>query len=310
MDEPVAMPASGRWRQFATMATTSLWIWLPVLPGAAAARPGQHVDDAAVREAVERIEVPEAGATIVVSSYRPKGKGPFPWIVLSHGTSPSAQANLKLGRYRNIALVRQWVERGYAVIVPVRRGYGDSGGDRQGDAYGSCSKPDFHRAGDGAAYDILAAVKWAKSQSDLDPSRWLLVGQSSGGFASIYTASKQPQGLVAVLAFSPGRAADPDKRPGKPCAVPQLAQVFSEIAPMIKVPVLWFYSGNDEYIGPEAQKAWFGAFHDAGGKGEMYTIAGFPQARGHGVFPAPDGVPLWTPAVAGFFRHQHLSLPF
>ena len=309
MDEPVATPVSGRWRRFAAIATTTLWLWLPV-DGTAAEHRGQQPFDSALRESVDRIEVPEAGAKIVVSSYRPKGKGPFPWIVLSHGTSPSAETNRTLGRYRNIPLVHQWVDRGYAVIVPVRRGYGDSGGDRQGDAYGSCSKPDFHRAGDGAAYDILAAVKWAKSQPDFDPSRWMLVGQSSGGFASIYTASKQPQGLVAVLAFSPGRAANPDTRPGKPCAVPQLAKVFTEIAPMIKVPVLWFYSGNDEYIGPEAQKAWFGAFHDAGGKGEMYTIPGFPEHRGHGVFPAPDGVPLWTPAVAGFFEHQHLSLPF
>src|SRR6266404_5778010 len=49
---------------------------------------------------------------------------------------------------------------------------------------------DFRRAGEGAALDLLATVEWAKAQRDLVGKRWLLVGQSAGGFASIYTASK------------------------------------------------------------------------------------------------------------------------
>jgi len=309
VDVPVATPGSSRRQQFAAIATATLWLWLPI-GGAAAAHGAQQFLDPTLREAVDRIEVPEAGAKIVVTSYRPKGRGPFPWIVLSHGSSRSTEVNRKIGRNRNIPLVHQWVDRGYAVIVPVRRGYGDSGGDRLGDDYGDCTRPDFHRAGEGAAHDILAAVEWAKSHPDLDASRWMLVGESAGGFASIYTASTQPRGLLAVLAFSPGRGGEAGRHPGKPCAVPQLAKVISEIAPMIQVPVLWFYAGNDQYFGPEAQEAWFGAFHDAGGRGELYTIPAFPERQGHGVFSAPHGVPLWTPAVAGFIEREHLPLPF
>jgi hypothetical protein len=69
MDEPVATPAGGRWRRFATIATTSLWLWLAVDGAVAAHRAEQHYDPT-VRESVERIEVPEAGAKIVVSTYR------------------------------------------------------------------------------------------------------------------------------------------------------------------------------------------------------------------------------------------------
>jgi dienelactone hydrolase len=96
------------------------------------------------------------------------------------------------------------------VLVPVRRGYGASGGEKLGDDYGGCRRPDFRRAGEAAAMDLLATVEWAKGQRDLDMKRWLLVGQSAGGFASIFTASKHPDGLVAALAFSPGRGGDPD----------------------------------------------------------------------------------------------------
>ena len=267
--------------------------------------------ETSLREEIHTVRVAEADATIVVTSFRPGGAGPFPWIVLSHGTAPTAAANRALGRYRPLAPVREWVQRGYAVVAPVRRGYGASGGDKFGDSYGgSCSRPDFRRAGEGAALDLLATVAWAKAQHDLDGQRWLLVGQSAGGFASIYTASKRPDGLVAVLAFAPGRAGRPDTHPGDPCSPERMAELFASIAPRIAVPVLWFYAENDQYFGPRVVRMWFESFRAAGGRGELVVIPPFPAARGHGVFPAATGTPLWTAAVARFFRSQGVTLPF
>ncbi|HUN67172.1 MAG TPA: prolyl oligopeptidase family serine peptidase [Burkholderiales bacterium] len=263
-----------------------------------------------LREEVHSVPVPAANASIVVTSFRPFGNGPFPWLVLNHGTATSLEANLGKGRYRPLNPVREWVRRGYAVFVPMRRGYGERGAQHLGDAYGSCRNPDFRRAGEGAALDLLATIDWAKTQRDLDPQRWLLVGQSAGGFASIYTASKHPSGLVAVLAFAPGRGGDPDKRPGEPCGSDRLAKLFASIAPQIDVPVLWFYARNDEYIGPRVQELWFESFRTSGGRGELVVIPPFPEARGHGVFPASAGIPLWTSAVDLFFKAQGLALRF
>jgi len=274
-----------------------------------ASTPSEPID-ASLREEAHRVAVPETDATIVVTSYRPRAWGPLPWIVMSHGTATTAEANRTIGRYRSLNPIREWVHRGYAVVVPVRRGYGASGGDKFGDSYGSCSRPDFRRAGEGAAADILAAVQWAKTQSDFDPKRWLLVGQSSGGFASIYTASKRPDGLVAVLAFAPGRGGRPDTHPGLPCAPDPLAKLFASVAPKIAVPVLWFYAENDEFIGPAAAKLWFESFHAAGGRGDFVMIPPFPDRRGHGVYPSAAGTPLWTAAVATFFRAHQIALPF
>ncbi len=269
--------------------------------------------DASLREAVHRVPVAAVGAQIVVPSFRPRGDGPFPWLVLSHGTAPTLEANRKLGRYRPLEPVREWVRRGYAVLVPVRRGYGVSsdGGAHLGDAYGSCANPDYRRGGEGAALDLLATVEWAKTQRDLDPKRWLLVGQSAGGFASIYTASKRPDGLVAVLAFSPGRGGgEPGQHPGEPCAADRMAKLFASIAPQIEVPVLWFYAENDVYMGPRVRALWFESFRSAGGRGELIVVPPFPDRLGHGVFPSPKGTPLWTAAVARFFKSQAVALPF
>lgn len=266
--------------------------------------------DMALREEVVRVAVPAASAEIVVTTYRPPGAGPFPWLVLSHGTATTLQANLSKGRYRPLHPVREWVRRGYAVLVPMRRGYGAGDGQRLGDAYGTCARPDFRRAGEGAALDLLATVGWAKAQRDLDPKRWLLVGQSAGGFASIYTASKRPEGLVAVLAFAPGRGGDPEKRRGEPCGSDQMADLFAAIAPQVPVPVLWFYARNDAYIGPRVQTLWFDRFRAAGGRGELVVIDPFPHALGHGVFPSAAGIPLWTDAVGRFLAAQRVGLAF
>jgi dienelactone hydrolase len=266
--------------------------------------------DPTLREAAHSVPVPGTDASIVVTSFRPRGAGPFPWLMLSHGTATTYEANRAIGRYRPLTPVREWVKRGYGVLVPVRRGYGASGGPRLADDYGGCRHADFRRAGEAAARDLLATVDWAKAQADLDGGRWLLVGQSAGGFASIYAASKRPDGLVAVLAFAPGRGGNPDTRPGEPCASDRLAELFAAIAPQIAVPVLWFYAENDAFIGPRAQKLWFDRFRAAGGRGDYVMVPPFPERRGHGVFPAPAGVPLWTAAVADFFKAQGIGLPF
>ena len=280
-----------------------------VLAAYASVQAGEKLDPA-LREAIDHVPVAAADASIVVTSFRPPGNGPFPWLVLSHGTATTVEANRAMGRYRPLTPVREWVRRGYAVMVPMRRGYGVNGGEHLGDAYGTCARPDFRRAGEGAALDLLATVEWAKAQPDLDPRRWLLVGQSAGGFASIYTASKRPTGLAAVLAFAPGRGGRPDTHPGQPCRPERMAELFASITPRIAVPVLWFYAENDEYIGPAAQKLWFGAFRSAGGRGELVVVPPFPAARGHGVFPSTAGLPLWPPAVAAFFRSEGVALPF
>jgi dienelactone hydrolase len=266
--------------------------------------------DASLRESVERLPVPGTGATIVMTSYRPPGDGPFPWIVLSHGTAVTSAESRAMGRARNPRLVHEWVRRGYAVLVPVRRGYGESGGEREADSYGSCAHADFRAAGESAALDLLATVNWGRTQRDLDADRWMLVGQSAGAFASIYTASKAPPGLVAVLAFSPGRGGDPQTRPGEPCASDRMAVLFASIAPRIPVPVLWFYAENDQFFGRRVQQLWFDRFQSAGGRGELVVVPPFPERLGHGVFPSAAGTPLWTEAVSAFFKTEGIGLPF
>jgi predicted dienelactone hydrolase len=45
--------------------------------------------------------------TLAATMYRPDGNGPFPLIVLSHGTAPNVIERAKIGRYRRIPQIDQ-----------------------------------------------------------------------------------------------------------------------------------------------------------------------------------------------------------
>jgi pimeloyl-ACP methyl ester carboxylesterase len=132
--------------------------------------------------------------------FRPAGKGPFPLVVISHGSPRSANERRSWGRIRFPAQSEAFVAMGYAVIVPTRRGYGKSEGE-WAEGYGTCSNPDYYAAGMEGARDIRAAVDAVRHEPWADAQRVVLAGQSAGGFGSVAAASQHFAGLVGVVNF-------------------------------------------------------------------------------------------------------------
>jgi pimeloyl-ACP methyl ester carboxylesterase len=74
------------------------------------------------------IPSPERGVFMRALVSRPPGPGPFPVVVINHGTGQSDlwRAAMPVPEY---AAAAQWfVARGYAVVVPQRLGHGKTGG--------------------------------------------------------------------------------------------------------------------------------------------------------------------------------------
>lgn len=231
--------------------------------------------------------------------FQPQGAGPFPVMVLSHGSPSRARDRDIMGRYRLIPQIREMLRLGFAVLVPMRRGYGASPGN-YAESTGSCENgPRYDRAGSEAARDVLSAIEFVRKRPSLDHRRIVLVGQSAGGFASLATAARNPQGVVAVINLSGGRGGN--GKDGIPCAADTMATVISGYARTTTVPVLWLYSENDKYFGPAASRAWYTAFESAGGKGRF--VMGPPHGNdGHLLFYAADGLPVWSAAIESFLR--------
>lgn len=238
--------------------------------------------------------------SLVASLYRPAGAGPFPLIVLNHGSPGSASERQAMGRYRPLLQIREFTKRGFVVIVPMRRGYGDTGGD-WAERYGTCVTPDYYRAAREGAKDVNAAVAFGRSLPYVRRDYVLLVGQSAGGIAAMAAASESPAGVVGVVNFAGGRGGRPYTHPGEPCVAANMTEAIGKLARTIKVPVLWHYSENDQFFAPRHVKAWFQAFRDAGAVGTLVMQPPF-QWDGHGIFGAERGLPIWTAAFDGFLK--------
>ncbi|BBU30551.1 hypothetical protein BTHE68_42850 [Burkholderia sp. THE68] len=257
-----------------------------------------------VHETIVKIPLKEHGILgdhvrdIVATTYMPDGTGPFPLIVLSHGSPPDPRDRPKIGRFRKLPQIRTFVSLGFAVIVPIRRGYGATGGTDE-EEIRSCRNPDYMDAGTEAAKDVLAAVTYAQNLPQVDRNRVVLVGQSAGGFASLAAASHAPEGLVAVVNFSGGRGGDPLKHPGMPCDPQQMADTIAHFASTTRVPVLWHYVQNDQYFSPEVVRTWFAAFRAAGGQGQLIIEPPF-GSNGHGMFNLDRSIPIWSPHFQQF----------
>ena len=287
------MSASGRALLGAMVALCS---W-----GSALADPGTTVR--LVREQV-RIPAPggyELAATII----RPQGPGPFGAVVLNHGFSAEEKERHAESWQAFSAAAPVFARRGYAVIMPLRRGFGATGGELAEDP-GSCFRPHFFRGEEAAADDVMAAYDYARSLAYVDPQRMILAGQSAGGMVALFTAAmREPQGLVAVLGFAAGRGGG--REPGVPCAADALGRVFDAVGERIKVPVLLHYAQNDRFFGPGVSHAWFERLL-AGGAQAEYVLQPPYGGDGHFLFTQLGGVEYWLPAVEHFLGEH--GVPF
>jgi len=103
----------------------------------------------------------------------PEGKGPFPAVVIIHGSGPSKRDS---NWYLTLSSYMQ--ENGVAVLLPDKRGCEKS----QGDWYTS-SLEDL-------ATDTLAAVDFMKSQEIVEVSKLGIIGLSQGGVIAPIAASQ------------------------------------------------------------------------------------------------------------------------
>jgi dienelactone hydrolase len=252
----------------------------------------------------EKVRIPAAGGrSLAATILRPDGEGPYGVVILNHGVSASARERARESADLLINSAAVFARRGYAVVMPLRRGFGATGGEMAEDP-GSCANPDYFRAEANAADDVMAAYDYARKLPYVDGSHMILAGQSAGGMVSVFTAgTRNPPGLVAVLSFAGGRGGDPDSTPGVPCAVEPVAKVFEALGKTLRVPVLFNYAENDLFFSPKVTRGWFERFAANGANGEYVLQPPFGK-DGHYLFADTLGVRYWLPTVESFLsRH-------
>jgi dienelactone hydrolase len=257
----------------------------------------------------EEVRIPALGGrySLAATILRPEGVGPFGAVILNHGTPGSASGRARESADLLINSAAVFARRGYVVVLPLRRGFGATGGEFAEDP-GTCANPDYRKGEQNAADDVMAAYEYARALPYVDGKRMILAGQSAGGMVSMYTAgTRNPEGLVAVLSFAAGRGGNPDFRPGVPCAVEPVAKLLESVGKSVKVPVLLHYAENDLYFNAQTSRLWYERFSAAGGRADYVLQPAFGR-DGHYIFSEVLGVRYWLPAVEQFLGKH--GVPF
>ena len=233
---------------------------------------------------------------------RPDDGQPHPLAVLNHGSPRDADDRPAMSPYRMWAQAIAFARRGFVAVAFMRRGYGLSAGDWT-ESYGPCANPNYAAAGRAGAGDIAAVAKFMIGQPYVSGDRWISVGVSAGGFATVALTAAAPQGLAAAIVFAPGRGST---GPDNVCGASRLVSAFAEFGSTSRIPLLWVSAENDHFFGPKLTAQLVGAFSNAGGHVSFISAPPFGE-DGHMLF-STKGVPIWTPIVDRFLASNHLVL--
>src|SRR2546422_5484158 len=219
---------------------------------------------AQIQEAV-RIPAP-GGYTVAATILRPEGPGPFGAVILNHGVPVSDRERAGASSSDLLASAAVFAQHGYVVVLPLRRGFGATGGEFA-EYTGSCSHPDYLGGEQAAAEDVMAAYEYARALPYVDPHRMILAGHSAGGMVALFTAGmRQPEGLVAVLAFAAGPGGHPAPHPGGPRAPPPLPRLARIVGRSVRAPGVFHYAGDEQYFNPDTTRVWVERFRARGGR--------------------------------------------
>jgi dienelactone hydrolase len=227
----------------------------------------------------EIVRIPAAGgATMVATVVRPPGEGRRPLAVINHGSPADSSQRLKMERPHYPSLSSWFVSRGYVVVLPERRGYGETGGAWAED-YGSCRSPDYFGAGLQGAADIKATIDHMRGQAYVTPDRTIVIGQSAGG------------GRGGHQKLSDGGMGN--------CEPDALVKAAGRYGSTARVPMLWLYTENDSFFEPKLARRMVDAYDAAGGRATLKALGPF-GSDGHNMAGSSSGVPLWSGPVAYF----------
>lgn len=215
--------------------------------------------------------------------FKPEGEGPFPVVIINHGKSLGN--NRLQERERAIVATRQFMQRGYAVVLPMRQGFSNSGGAAVGEGCNIAGN------GEAQADDIHAVMKWVTQQPWADAQRMIMLGQSHGGLTTLAYAQDPHPGVKFIVNFAGGL------KYTHGCQWElALKDAFKAYGQKVKIDSLWFYGANDSFFPPDVIRPAHQAYVDAGGQAEMIAFGPF-GADAHGMFASPGGLAIWWPSV-------------
>jgi dienelactone hydrolase len=245
-------------------------------------------------------------ATVFRPEANPSGVDPKrPLVVINHGTDEATRLAVSMPVYYWMS--RWFVERGYVVVLPQRRGHGATGGPLV-ESIGTCAHPDHYASGNIAADDIAAAVTYMTKQSFVEPNGAIVVGVSTGGWASLALSARNLPQVEAIVNFSGGRGGHAYGQANAVCGTKELLAAARTYASQEHEPTIWFYAKNDSYFGPKLAENLAKVWTAAGGSVEEHILPPY-GTEGHRIADDRRGWDLWGPSLQSFLTRVRQQAP-
>ena len=243
----------------------------------------------------------EAGRDLRATVFRPDDDASGapkqrPLVVINHGTDEMTRLAVSMPVY--YWLSRWFIERGYVVVLPQRRGHGATGGPLS-ESIGTCERPDHYASGMVAADDIAAALDYMTQQPFVAPHGAVVVGVSTGGWASLALASRNLPQVEAVVNFAGGRGGHAYGEANAICGREELLAAARTYGAHAREPTVWFYSRNDSYFGPQLAKNLAQVWSEAGGSVEEHILQPY-GSDGHTIADDRQGWDIWGASLESF----------
>ncbi|MGH7357931.1 MAG: alpha/beta hydrolase family protein [Candidatus Rokuibacteriota bacterium] len=236
------------------------------------------------------VRVPSGGRALAGYFYVPPGAGPFPGLVLNHGSTihPGSSDVCRPG---TAAVLTGW---GYAVLLPHRHGYGNSEGPTwRADVTAELGTVEYDRALaarlEREAEDVAAAADWLESHPTVLGSRVGVIGSSFGGVMALLAAARRP-GLRCAVDFA-GAAMNWER-------TPTLRATMLEAARQGTVPLCLAQAENDYSTAPTRELGAELERHRKVHAARVFPAFGLTADEGHLFFQ--NGAPIWGPFVREF----------
>jgi len=220
-----------------------------------------------------------------VTLFMPVSGGPFPLVVLNHGAS---QDPPNAPRLADNFTAYYFLSRGYAVVLPLMRGYANSEGHLH--AHGC----DVGASGLEAAADIHAVIDAVRTIPGIDSTRIIVAGKSMGGWNTLALGTLGVPNVVGLVSFAGGVK---ESDCGSPDAA--LVKAAGQYGAHTKIPSIWIFGDNDSIFPTKTWQAMFQQYTAAGAPSELVDIGNF-QKDAHTFTASGAGLPLWVPKLDAF----------
>ncbi len=219
--------------------------------------------------------------SLEVVSFRPLQAGRYPTVIIHHGSTGNGSDPSLFGlTFTNKSITRYFVQRGWMVVFPQRRGRGlsdglyDEGFKTDRSSY-SCQLELALGGADRALEDLDTITDWVRNRTDVDTTQMLVGGSSRGGILAVAHVARRPDVYFGAINFVGGWIAEGcgDFRSVN-------RTLFVEGAAFAGRS-LWLYGENDSFYSLSYSRTNFDSFSLAGGVGTMIEITRAPGLNGH-----------------------------